>query len=340
MKNIRHFLVVLGVSLACALFATGCDDIISDPNFHTWCGDQLCSWKLESGGIRKAPTWHKNDTGVELLDSDAPSHITAISQVVSAGRIAISQAVDRSTRTCFEFSIIADVAAEAQVYVEADFGADGTPESEQQIAAVGFRVQKTQVTAPPHFSGMKFTIAKRGSGRAVIAQMDVKRVSTCTALPVTLRKQAIGTQCALLFADQSGLSYDHQACSSGVCCEGLCSECCVSQDPPHEADGGLAPDPANECSGGAACGRLGLASLSNVGDALRGFSNAIPRQCSPGHGERPRNAECLIDDDCSSHVCEGETWSVVNYRDGGACAAPPTPDPSCNVSSVHGGHCR
>ncbi len=330
MKNLRRFLVFVFAAFACVLFATGCDDIIKDPNFHTWCGVQLCSWKLESGEIRKAPTWHKNDTGVELLDSNAASHVTAISQVVKG-----------TTYKCLEFSVIADVAAEAQVYLQVDFGADGTAEYEQQIAAVGFRVQKTQITAPAHYTGIKFTLAKRGSGRAVLAQMDVKSVTTCTAPRVELKKQALGTKCALVAIDQSALSYENEACSSGVCCEGVCSECCVSPNPPHDQDGGLAPDPANKCPDGAACGRLDLVGEGDVGNPFGVVGKVIPRQCDPAQGARPKDAECLVDDDCASRGCEGATWTLDNLRvHGGACAAPPTPDPDCNVSSVHGGHCR
>ncbi len=330
MKNLRRFLALFVATLSCALFATGCDDIIKDPNFHTWCGDSLCSWKLESGEIRKAPTWHKNDTGVELLDSSAASHVTAISQVVQG-----------STYKCLEFSVIADVAAEAQVYVLVDFGADGTAEYEQQIAAVGFRVQKTQITAPAHYTNMKFTLAKRGSGRAVLAQMDVKSSTTCSAPPVVLKKQALGTTCALLAIESGGFKYDNDACGTGICCEGVCSECCVSAAPPHDKDGGLAPDPVNTCSDGATCDRLPLTSHGSVGNPFGVQANVIPRQCDPGERERDKDSECLIDDDCKSHLCEGATWTVVNeQKDAGSCAAPPVEDPECNVSSVHGGHCR
>ncbi len=184
MLQIRRLFVLLVVSLSCALFATGCDDVISDPNFHTWCGDQLCSWKLESGEIRKAATWHPKDFGVELLDGSGPSHVTAI-----------SQRVDKSP-TCLEFSVIADVAAEAQVTVGVDFGADGTIEYEQPIAALGFREQKTQITAPLNYVGLKFIITKKGSGRAVLAQMDVRSKTDCTAAPLQLKPQAIGTRCS------------------------------------------------------------------------------------------------------------------------------------------------
>ncbi len=329
MKNLRRSLVIVFVALACALFATGCDDIIKDPNFHTWCGDSLCSWKLESGEIRKAPTWHKNDTGVELLDSSAASHVTAISQVVAG-----------ATYKCLEFSVIADVAAEAQVYVEVDFGADGTAEYKQQIAAVGFRVQKTQITAPARYTGMKLTLSKRGSGRAVLAQMDVKSVTTCSAPPVSLEPQALGTSCSLLEIKDGAYVFDNAACHSGQCCMGICSECCVSMHPPRETDGGLAPDPVNTCSDGATCGSLPIDSQGPVGNSFGILTSAIPYQCDPGKLERDNGKECILDTDCKSHVCDGVTWNLVNLARDAGCSKPPAEDPECNVSSVHGGHCR
>ena len=37
-NKMRRFFVLFFVVLSCAVFATGCDDVIADPNFHTWCG--------------------------------------------------------------------------------------------------------------------------------------------------------------------------------------------------------------------------------------------------------------------------------------------------------------
>lgn len=324
MTRLRRSFVLLLVSLSCALFATGCDGIISDPNFHTWCGDLLCSWKLESGEIRKAPTWHKKDFGVELLDSNAPNHITAI-----------SQKVDKSP-TCLEFSVIADVAAEAQVSIGVDFDADGTLEYEQPLAALGFREQKTQITAPPNYLGIKFTITKKGSGRAVLAQMDVRsKDGACTAPPVQLKPQIIGTRCSLLGDERT-------TCLSGVCCEGYCAECCVSPSPPRDEDGGLAPDPENTCSDGAKCDRLPLVSFGELPAGSIGVGdNAIPRQCDPGVRKREAGKECLLAQDCTSGFCDGAAWTLQNVDvKGGVCAAPPLQDPNCNVFSAHAGRCR
>ena len=324
MINLRHTFVLLLVSVSSALFVAGCDGLVADPNFHTWCGDQLCSWKLESGHIQKAATWHPKDFGVELLDSDDRSHITAISQLV-----------DGSPK-CLEFSVIADVAAEAQVSVSVDFDADGTVEYDQPIAALGFHEQKAQITAPVGYVGMKIAITKKGSGRAVLAQMDIKEATNCTAQPRQLLPQIIGTTC-------SPYGNGATTCLSGICCEGVCAECClIPHLPPAPSyeDGGVAPEP-NTCSGGARCGRLPLLSFGRLPRNEIGVGpNVIPHQCDPGERKRPTGSECLVAEDCTSNVCEGATWTVISATRGGSCPTPPEKSPDCYVSSVHGGRCK
>jgi hypothetical protein len=333
MSKLRRFFVLFFVALACSLFASGCDDVIADPNFHTWCGDQLCSWKLESGEIRKSPTWHPKDFGVELLDGTGPSRVTAISQVVG------------KTPKCLDFSVVADVAPEAQVSVSVDFGADGSIEYEQPIAATGFREQRTQITAPPSYVGLKFTISKKGTGRAVLAQMDVRSKSDCTAAPLALKPQSIGSRCPFYKNDVGELAWDGRVCSSGLCCEGVCAECCGNPRPAPDggadadADASSFPLPPqiNICADGATCKALDITSKSTdlFGSAV------IPRQCDPGMRERAPGTECLLGDDCASGDCQGAEWTLVNKQvDGGTCPLPPLQDPACSVSFVHGGRCR
>ena len=93
-----------------------------------------------------------------------PARVRTESQLLDISRFprtathitAISQKVDKSP-TCLEFSVIADVASEAQVSIGVDFDADGTVEYEQPIAALGFREQKTQITAPSRYVGINLS---------------------------------------------------------------------------------------------------------------------------------------------------------------------------------------
>ena len=306
MRTSRRLVIFLVMTLLCGIFATGCDDILSDPNFHTWCGDQLCSWKLDSGQIRRAPTWHPKDYGVELLDSTDATHITAISQIVD------------KTPTCLEFTTVADVAAEAQVSIGVDFDNDGTFEYEQPIAATGFTAQKTQITAPLTYTNIRFVIMKKGSGRAVLAQMDVRSKTDCTAPPVALKPQVQGTTCG---AAGHGIE-----CISRICCDGMCAECCAKGGPQgKDEDGGVLPDPTDTCSDGAKCGTLG---------------RGVPRQCDPGTAKRPAHIECLLNEDCASGVCTGAVWEIHNEAvGGGPCPPPPGQGKDCRVS-VRAGVCR
>ena len=43
-----------------------------DPGFDLWCIDNdgrhvLCAWELDKGEIKRVPTWHRSDYGVELV---------------------------------------------------------------------------------------------------------------------------------------------------------------------------------------------------------------------------------------------------------------------------------
>lgn len=295
MTSLRRSFVFAFTTLTCGVLASGCDDVISDPNFHTWCGAELCSWKLESGHIQRAPTWHPKDYGVELLDSTEGDHVTAISQVVV------------KKPRCLEFSTVADVLAEAQVSIQLDFNNDGVVDYEQPIAETGFREQKNLVTAPVDYDTVRFIIAKKGHGRAVLAQMFVKSTSNCTGEPLVLKAQPLGIAC----------QHD-DACTSAVCCEGRCAECCTT-------------GPA-ACSGGGKCERRANASVPTG-------SEPRPLQCDPGKGKHDAGRECLLDDDCRSGVCEGAVWRVYDENLSPCPEAFPY-SPACFIGSVHAGRCK
>jgi hypothetical protein len=306
MRSAPRFVSFVLVTLTAGALATGCDDIVTDPNFHTWCGDQLCSWKLDSGKIQRAPTWNPKDYGVELLDSTDATHVTAISQVSD------------TTAKCLEFSAVADVAPEAQVSIGLDFNDDGSVDRDQTIASVGFTVQTFQVTAPLAYDHVRIIIAKKGTGRAVLAQMDVKSVTNCTAAPVVPRAEHIGTKCS---AENGG-----DECTSGVCCQGLCAECCRA-----------APSGFPTCAGNGTCSARIVP--NTVGDGVS--SQAIPMQCDPGKGKHAGGTECLVGDDCTSGVCAGTVWTALDLgKNFEPCTGSFPFGPTCSITSVRAGRCQ
>ena len=89
---------------ATQLGATDCGEVLRDPGFDLWCGEDLCSWKVVRGDAKRVDTWHDGDSGVELIGNDA-----AISQVTP---------VTSGDGTCIEFELVANVAATASAISE------------------------------------------------------------------------------------------------------------------------------------------------------------------------------------------------------------------------------
>jgi hypothetical protein len=331
MKRKLRFGVVVMAVLACALAIAGCDeDLIDDATFRLWCGEALCAWRLDQGHVRQAPTWHKNDFGVELVDTPTT----------------ISQELKSSSQKCLTFTTIADVDPSAQVSVGLDFNGDGTIDYDQPIAAVGFKEVKTQVTAPRN-SGKppRIFITKRGTGRAVLAQIRVVGNSSCNAPPFRMKDRPIGEPC-----DQPADSTQPSECKQGnTCCEGICAECCVAPKAwDFVADGGgsgIAKPAEVKCPGEQVCERRDVKHLVFL-------SESVPLQCNPGRRDRPSGAVCLGDDDCQSGECVGATSTAFDKdqafnslvdAEARKCASDfpdAGPRESCEFTSVTPGQCK
>ncbi|AKU97270.1 hypothetical protein AKJ09_03934 [Labilithrix luteola] len=198
-RTSRIFVATAGILLVGTIAACD-DDLIDDATFRLWDGDKLASWTLEQGSVRKAPTWHPNDYGVELLDTP-----TVISQVSKSS----------SRPTCIAFTTMADVDASAQVWLGVDFNADGTIDVEQPIAATDFHVSENLIKAPLNYGAIRFVISKKGTGHAVLAEIRAVSDTRCTGSPLELHDQALGTACG-----------SDDQCASTLCCSGICAECC------------------------------------------------------------------------------------------------------------------
>jgi hypothetical protein len=159
------------LAIVAALLSAGandCNPVLEDPGFDLWCGDALCSWKLVRGEVRKAPTWHAADLGVEFAGAD-----TAIQQVSD---------VTSADGTCLEFSMISDVRDDAQLVLEIDAFGDGTVERAEAIPATEWERVTLRLRFDGPYERVRFALAKRGPGHAVLAQLDAELVDgECTA---------------------------------------------------------------------------------------------------------------------------------------------------------------
>ncbi|HVV86854.1 MAG TPA: hypothetical protein VHE35_27640 [Kofleriaceae bacterium] len=171
--------VLTSLLLAGAVFgsmgATNCGQIIDDSGFDLWCGPDLCKWQVEEGEIRKVPTWHASDAGVELLGTEAK-----ISQLTD---------VNNFDGTCVRFQMVVDVDEAVDLRLQMDVWGDGTYEYDERIPTSDWRALTYLVRMPATYDGVRFRLYKQGTGRTVLANIgaEIADDSECTtpALVVT-----------------------------------------------------------------------------------------------------------------------------------------------------------
>lgn len=139
-----------------SLAATCETDLVDDPSFQLWCGEALCAWDLEEGEIRKVPTWHEHDYGVELVD--AP--------------VVLSQEARRSA-SCVRIEITSQIEPGADVSVEVDQQGDGHAEWIVPIGASDDFVREVQEVRLSLSNVGVFYVRKSGPGQAVVGRLRI-----------------------------------------------------------------------------------------------------------------------------------------------------------------------
>ena len=143
--------------MACLMsVAAACEtDLIDDPGFQLWSGEQLCTWELEEGEIRKVSTWHDHDYGVELVGSP----------------VLLSQP-GQSGASCVRIEVTSEVEPSAMVSVEVDADGDGAIDWVVPVQPSDGFVSRMQDVALSVSAGV-FYLRKSGQGRAVVARLRV-----------------------------------------------------------------------------------------------------------------------------------------------------------------------
>jgi hypothetical protein len=260
------------------LGATDCGQITRDEGFDLWCGNQLCVWKLVRGDVRRAATWHDADSGVELLGSD-----TAISQLTS---------VNSFDGECIRFDLTANVAETAEVTLGVDVEGDGTIDHVERVPTATWKPVSFRLLVKAPYDGIRFELAKRGEGTAILARIDAELATDCAGLtPIVATQRPDGASCT----------------TGADCASGTCSMAAFL--PPGGSSDALA---CNECTTGSCATGETCGYAEPLAPVLAGYSECVAL------GSHQLAEHCVVDEECASGICEGNYCSAC--RTDASCA--------------------
>lgn len=267
--------------------------VIRDEGFDLWCGDVLCVWKLVTpeGSIAKAATWHAQDAGVAFVASEAIIEQTS--------------PISSEDGTCVQFDLIANVAETAEVTLDVDVSADGVIDRSERIPTSRWKPMTFLLRFSENYRGVRFQLAKRGTGAATLAQLHAELVVSTSCAGFTPIDQLPAPNGAWCATDAD--------CTSGLCRTG---------DEPVSYFGArklcVGCDAAAPCAPGSVCGRGETASPVR----------AIPTECVPAGGDE-LGALCAGDAECESGICSNGACSTCD-------ATRPCASGTCRIAYGHG----
>ncbi|MBA3502934.1 MAG: hypothetical protein M4D80_38650 [Myxococcota bacterium] len=349
---------------ATQLGATDCGEVLRDPGFDLWCGDQLCSWKVVRGDAKRVDTWHEGDSGVELIGLDA-----AISQL---------SPVTSGDGTCIRFNFVANVESDVEASLNIDVYGDGKIEHPLAIPKSNWKPLTYTLHMGRPFTGIRFELAKKGRGRATFANIAAETVpvAECEGLTEIAPGPApLGARCVADATCESGMcrlvddpdsifgqSLRCVACDATSCPAG---DVCGVAEPispvllvPMRCEAAASSELGDLCATDAECATGicygGACSTCNPTSAPCANGEACslawgfgPSVCSPGGARRTSGEACATDTDCTSGRCNGGLRKACS-TDGRPCGNDtncPVVDNSltpgtCSTVGVTGGTCQ
>ena len=339
---------MLGIA-ACALLVLGGfnDDVgcgppplTKDPGFDIWCGKKLCAWSVSKGKIKRVPTWHRSEYGVEL-DGDP---------------VVLSQLLVTAAR-CLQLNLQADKDDGVSLHLELDFMDDGTSEYNHALTSDDFTPVGYKVTSPTWYKKVRVIVRKQGAGRAVLTNLRIASAGGCSGPPLTMNDRPLGAGCDTGSQCKNGhcplLSYKSifaktnsprvcSACANDSHCKAG-QACGVDGAPTYdvalkcvsvgsrslgercESDAECATEvcckgACSQCCQGKGCSSS-TACKQRQEWISQGESNYLPLpwQCSPGQGVGQAKAPCIHDDDCQSYTCQSTGELKICLMDGRRC---------------------
>jgi len=265
------YLALLVAAAASQLGTTDCGQVTRDEGFDLWCGSELCVWKVVRGNVRRVPTWHDADSGVELLGADS-----AISQLTP---------VDSHDGQCIRFDLVANVSETAEVTLGVDVEGDGTIDHTERIPTSSWKPISFRLLVSAPFDGIRFELAKRGDGTAVLARIDAELADDCTGLtPIPPSPRPLGAACD----------------ATTGCTLGSCTPFVLEPPPGTTLDGtSCNACTAGSCTTGQTCGYT-----EPLSPVLEGFAQCVPL------GAHVLAEHCIANDECASGICDHNTCSA------------------------------
>ncbi len=160
---------LLCLAAAPMLMGSECEQpLVQDSSFDVWCGDTLCDWHVDAGGVTKVPTWHERDYGVGL-DGDP---------------VEISQALPFTSDdlSCIHFDLLANVDDSTNVVLTMDFDG-GAFAVHETIPSGAWTPLSYHLVTPSYFQSLRLSIRKTGAGNAALAQIQASKASDCSGPP-------------------------------------------------------------------------------------------------------------------------------------------------------------
>jgi hypothetical protein len=204
--NVRLAVGLLSAWLcACSSASNTPPPPIAHSMIQRWCDAHPCGWDAPEGAIARVGSWHPNDYAVELVTDDA-----LLSQ--------LNETIDSQQARCLAFTLVADIADDAKVYLELDFLDDGIIDFQQQIPASHWQVRTFKISTPTWYRGVRYILRKESPGHAVVAELNAEVAQGCTAPPVPLLERPDGANCD-----------GDDECRGGHCRDEVCSTCSAAQ---------------------------------------------------------------------------------------------------------------
>ena len=286
----KKFLVISALAFTQA-GATDCGTIIRDSGFDLWCGEQLCTWKVLRGDIARVGTWHEGDSGIEFIGTDA-----AIHQLTP---------VNSFDGTCIRFDMIANVEANAEVFLHVDIFGDGVIERSERVPTSAWKPVSFHLFIERPYDGIRFELAKRGTGRAVLAQIAAVIARDCEGIPpIDPGPRPNGASCLTGADCESGLCGDTPLPGSSASQFGTT---CMGCDPRAPACG-----TGEVCGAGEALAPALGVPVVCVAQGSRELAELCisDAECATGHcNSRNQCSSCASAADCNGELC-GTAWTV------------------------------